>query len=165
MRIGILSDSHGRAAITARAVRALLEQGAELLIHLGDVETIEVIDELVGCAPAGARIVFGNCDNERTLARYAESVDITVDHPMGMLEVDGKTIAFTHGHLDECMRDALAQGVAYLLCGHSHETCDEKHRATRVINPGALFHAPRYTVALLDPAEDTLRSIELPRTG
>ena len=69
MVIGILSDSHGRVATTALAIKALREAGSDMLIHLGDFEREEVIDELVG---HDARIVFGNCDWDIAgLTRYA----------------------------------------------------------------------------------------------
>lgn len=161
MLIGVLSDSHGRADTTARAVHALLDRGAQMLIHLGDLEAEAVIDELVG---HNARIVFGNCDwDEQALAHHAELVGVRVDHPLGLAEVDGKRIAFTHGHLPRVMQDAMNDGVDYLLYGHSHTVSDERCGRTRLINPGALFRAPRYTVALLDPAADRLRIIEVPK--
>ncbi len=161
MLIGILSDSHGRTETTALAVRAVGERGAELVLHLGDIETEAVIDEL---AAANARIVFGNCDwDTDRLRRYAEGAGVTVDHPMGMLEVAGKRIAWTHGHLDHLMAEALDAGVDYLFHGHSHELRDERIGSTRVINPGALFRARRYTAALLDPASDTLSIVEVTR--
>lgn len=161
MLIGVLSDSHGRADTTARAVRALLDHGAQMLIHLGDLEAEAVIDELVG---HNARIVFGNCDwNEQALAHYAELVGVRVDHPLGLAEVDGKRIAFTHGHLPGVMQDAINDGVDYLFYGHTHAVSDERHGCTRLINPGALFRAPRYTAALLDPAADHLRIIDVPK--
>ena len=50
--IGLLSDSHGRAPTTQRGVDLLLDGGAELLLHLGDVGTVEVIDAL--CTPGPA---------------------------------------------------------------------------------------------------------------
>jgi putative phosphoesterase len=160
MRLGILSDSHGRAAITATAVRLLLDAGADRLIHLGDVETDAVIDELVG---HHAHLVFGNCDDARRLARYAETVGVTVDHPAGRLEVDGRAVVYTHGHLAGPMEEAVRDGAAYLLHGHSHEVRDERIGGTRVINPGALFRAARYTAAVLDPGRDHLEIIEVPR--
>lgn len=159
MLIGVLSDSHGHADTTAGAVRTLLAHGAEMLLHLGDVGSEDVIDELAGHR---ARIVFGNCDwDTDRLRRYAEGAGVTVDHPMGMLEVGGKRIAWTHGHLDHLMAEALDAGVDYLLHGHSHELRDERIGPTRVINPGALFRARRYTAALLDPASDTLSIVEV----
>ena len=159
MRIGILSDSHGRAERTADAVRALLDAGARMLIHLGDVETELVIDELAG---HDARLVFGNCDwNIDALRRYARQVGVRVDDPMGSLEIDGVRIAFTHGHRSDLMRQAIANGVEYLLHGHTHELRDERLESTRVINPGALFRASRYTVAMLEPETDRLEILEL----
>ena len=159
MLIGVLSDSHGHAERTARAVQAFGEHGAELVLHLGDIETEAVIDEL---ASAHTRIVFGNCDwDSERLRRYAEALGVTVDHPMGRIEVAGKRIAWTHGHLDHLMAEALAAGVDYLFHGHSHEIRDERIGPTRVINPGALFRARRYTAMLLDPASDTVSIIEV----
>ncbi|MDY7110453.1 MAG: YfcE family phosphodiesterase [Planctomycetota bacterium] len=159
MRIGILGDSHGRIAITARAVEALLEAGAETLIHLGDIEDERVIDELAGHR---AHLVFGNCDwDTDALARHAERLGVIVDDPIGRLEVASRRMAFTHGHRPELMRQALEDGIDYLLHGHTHELRDERVGSTRIINPGALFRARRYTAAVLDPAADALQIIDL----
>ena len=161
--IGILSDSHGRAAITHRAVNMLIDRGADLLLHLGDIERIEVIDALAGHP---ARIVFGNCDyDEAGLAGYARTLDVSVDHPAGRLTIEGKTICFTHGHDERLLRSAVDDHIDYLLHGHTHLVRDERLGSTRIINPGALFRAPRYTAALLQPAGDHLEIIQIPRIG
>ena len=147
MLIGVLSDSHGHADTTARAVAALADEGAQMLLHLGDIGTEEVIDELVG---RNARIVFGNCDWElAALSHYAEQVGVQVDHPMGTLEVDGRRIAFTHGHIVSLMSDALDEGVDYLFHGHTHEIRDDRVGDTRMINPGARTTRP--TIPRLAP--------------
>ena len=159
MLIGVLSDSHGHADTTARAVAALADEGAQMLLHLGDIGTEEVIDELAG---RSARIVFGNCDWEvAALSHYAELVGVQVDHPMGTLEVDGRRIAFTHGHIVTLMSQALDAGVDYLFHGHTHEIRDDRVGDTRMINPGALHQATRYTAALFDPSRDSVRWIEI----
>lgn len=163
MLIGVLADSHGRTAMTARAVSALTRAGADMLIHLGDIETEAVLDELVGHS---AHIVFGNCDwNTEALARYARHVGIIVDGDEGRLEVGARRIAFTHGHLPRPMEKALADGVDYLLHGHTHVLRDERRGPTRIINPGALFRAARYTAVLLEPGTDRLEVIDLPKTN
>ncbi|TVQ54104.1 MAG: YfcE family phosphodiesterase [Phycisphaerales bacterium] len=159
MLIGILSDSHGRVEMTRRAVAALLDGGAEMLIHLGDFETEDVIDELVGTP---ARIVFGNCDDEVDLKRHARAMDITVDHPCGRIDAEGKSICFTHGHLGRHMTEALEAEVDYLLHGHTHRVRDERRGPTRILNPGALFRASRYTAMLLNPATDEVTVLEIP---
>lgn len=158
--IGLLSDSHGRAAITRRAVKLLADQGAEKLLHLGDVGSTAVIDTLVldgqttGRA-SESRLVFGNTDFDLDqMGRYATMLGIGVDHPVGTLDCGGQCIAFTHGDDESVMRSMVRQQVAYLCHGHSHEKRDERIGQTRVINPGALFRAAQHTVATLDTATD-----------
>ncbi len=159
MLIGILSDSHGHVDPTARAVAELVAHGSEMLLHLGDIGADEVIDELVGHT---ARIVFGNCDWELDeMTRYARHVGVAVDHPMGVIQVEGRRIAFTHGDDFTLMQQAIDEGVDYLFHGHTHEMEDVRMGATRVINPGALHRASRYTCALLDPARDIVRWLEI----
>lgn len=168
-RIGLLSDSHGRATTTNRAVDVLLDQGVDGLIHLGDIGTVEVIDALCAVIPNSreqveAHLVFGNTDWDLTsLGDYAESLDVHVDHPAGrvMLE-NGKTLAFCHGHEPEIMQQALTDQVAYLCHGHTHKKIDTTQGSTRIINPGALFRASEYTVAVLDTETDQVRFFEVP---
>lgn len=162
-RIGLLSDSHGRAGTTERAVRLLLQQGVDLIVHLGDIGSVEVIDALVdrlderGELDPPVRAVLGNCDwDEEGLSRYAESLGVRMDHPVGRLEVDDRTVVFQHGHQDAAMEQALAGGTDYLCHGHTHRPRDERIDGCRVINPGALFRAAEYTVAVLDVSADAL---------
>jgi len=166
VKVGLLGDAHGQAGRTRAAVRLLIEHGAELLIYLGDVCGDAVIEALVeklddaGKPDPPVHLVFGNCDfNTAGSARYAASLGITVDDPAGRLILDGKTLAFTHGHLIQPMHDAIADGVDYLFHGHSHRRRDEHVQHTRVINPGALQRAAQYTVALLDTATDELQFV------
>lgn len=158
MRIGLLSDSHGQALRTRDAIGMLVDRGAEMLLHMGDIETEAVIDALAGL---DARLVFGNNDDERSLGAYASSLGLRVLHPLGRVEADGRTIAFTHGHLGRLLRDS--GGVDYFIHGHTHHKRDERRGATRWINPGALHRACPYSVALLDTARDELEFIDLVR--
>jgi hypothetical protein len=159
-RVGLLSDSHGRAERTARAVDALLAAGADTLIHAGDIETDEVLDCLAG---HNAYVVWGNCDwDQAGLERYARDIGIAVHGDAGEVTVDGVRIAFTHGHLPAAMRSAMASGAAFLVHGHTHERRDEVVDGVRIINPGALHRARPFTVALLTPRTGQLTSIEVP---
>lgn len=174
-RIGLLSDSHGRAQTTRLAAQRLVEHGAQLLIHLGDIGSVEVIDAFAGLIdPDGhiipARLVFGNTDwDAPSLHRYAKSIDVIVDHPAGRLDLDltgtpnaspgnpqASQLIFTHGDDPGIMENALAQQVRYLCHGHTHRAADTREGATRIINPGALFRAHEYTVAILDVENDQL---------
>jgi len=141
----------------------LVTAGAELIIHLGDVETAAVIDQLAGLlSPTGqsipAHLVFGNVDYDaHALERYADSLGISVANPVGRLDLDGnRELRFMHGHRQYAIQQALADRVAYLCHGHTHTKRDQRIGQTRVINPGALVRAKNHTVALLDTQTDNL---------
>lgn len=147
----------------------LVQHGAQRLIHLGDVGTVEVIDQLVVVPPGSAdalpaHLVFGNVDwDAASLQRYAQAIGVRVDHPVGRLDLEGgRRLVFMHGDDAGALAQALAQGVTYLCHGHSHRQVDERRGATRVINPGALFRAAVYSVALLDTQADTVDFLDIP---
>jgi len=185
--LGLLSDTHGDAAMAAAAVRLFNEHKATAIIHLGDVGTDDVLEELVGFRDGEVHLVFGNCDDAVLRGRHAERLGLQVHHPAGLIEWDGRRVGFTHGHLID-LRDPRiveqfilrAPGVRalgsrgganfdgqvdYLLHGHSHQQRDERIERptgfTRVINPGALHRAAQLTVALLEPESDRLQFFEL----
>ena len=147
---------------TRLGVQALLASGIDLLIHLGDVGSVEVIDELAVTQPqtgrpVPARLVFGNTDwDAGALGNYATGLGVRVDHPVGRIELDPGELVFCHGHQPRALAQALAQDVRYLCHGHTHQASDTVSGSTRVINPGALCRAHRYTVAVLDTSADTL---------
>ncbi|MSR34522.1 MAG: YfcE family phosphodiesterase [Phycisphaerales bacterium] len=155
VKLGILSDSHGRHERTHKAVQLLLANGANELAHCGDIETERVIDQFAGIQ---THLVFGNCDPDwRALSRYALGLGVLVQHPLARFVCGGRTFAMTHGHDSDCVAAALHEGVNYLLHGHTHICRDEHHGATRIINPGALHRASEFTVALLDTDTDELQ--------
>ena len=157
--IGFLSDSHGEWFRTRSAIQLLKKYDCTAIIHLGDVETNEVLNELDG---HNVSLVFGNCDYVSRLLDYALSLDIDVQDPAGTMTVDGLTIGFLHGH-DESQYYKFMQdeNIDIIAHGHSHEIRDEIVENTRCINPGALHRAPRYTVAVLDTTKKTLEFLEV----
>lgn len=161
--VGLLSDSHARWERTQRALAALQARGATLFVHCGDIEDERVLDQLAGL---DAHVVWGNCDwDHARLERYAKDLGIAVHGTAGEIVVDGSRIAFTHGHDPRLLSAPIGSGARYLAHGHTHETRDETIAATRVVNPGALHRAPRYTVALLTPLRDTLEFLEIPASA
>jgi putative phosphoesterase len=159
-RIGLLSDSHGRASTTEQAARLLVGEGADELIHLGDLGGIEVLDALLQPGDRGmlpVRIVFGNVDFDvGPMRRYADSLGIEVAHPVGSLPLEEGELRFTHGHETEHVDAAIRDGARYLCRGHTHEARDERVGSTRIVNPGALFRAARYTAAIIDTDADVV---------
>jgi len=157
--IGFLSDSHGEWLRTREAIRCLVSQNCSHIIHLGDIETHEVLDELAG---HNVSLVFGNCDFVSRLLDYAVTLGLDVQDPAGSLKIDGIKIGFLHGHdLSQYQKFLNDNTIDIIAHGHSHEIRDEVVENTRCINPGALHRAPRYTVAVLDTGNDTLTFHEL----
>jgi len=157
--IGIVSDSHGEQLRTREALQQLKLAGCEKILHLGDVETFEVLDEL---ASHPVSLVFGNCDYVNRLSDYANSIGLDVQHPVGTLQIGDTGIGYLHGdnldHYQNLLHDSSIQVVFY---GHLHESSDEMVENTRCINPGALHRAARYTVATYDTESGELTFIEV----
>lgn len=165
--LGLLSDSHGRAQTTHTAIDLLLDHGADVLIHLGDIGTVQVLDALAAIHPGTgeqieAHIVFGNTDWDfASLQRYAQDLGIHAHSPYGLQEWDGCRVGFTHGHQPAVTQHLLDSGVDYLLQGHTHILEDRDLGGTRLINPGALFRAQRHTAAVLKPSVGQLKVVEV----
>jgi putative phosphoesterase len=155
MRIGILSDTHDRAAAMKAAVELLVASGAEFFIHCGDVGSERILDYLAGLPSA---FVWGNNDFDRAeLERYAKKLGIACHGTLADLELGGKRFAVIHGDDFRLRQRILAeQQHDYLLQGHTHIRMDQRVGRIRCINPGALYRAAEKTVATLDTVTDRL---------
>lgn len=159
MQLGIISDTHDQVARTARAVAALKAEGAEALVHCGDLTGPDVVYE---CGALPSYYVFGNNDfDEGGLRAAMEAVEGRCLGVGGVLELAGRRVAVTHGDVPRRLRELAAARPDYLLLGHSHAAEDRRDGPTRWINPGALHRARRWTVALLDLEADALRWLEV----
>jgi uncharacterized protein len=154
MLLGIMSDSHGDAVITRRAIELLELRGAEKLIHCGDICSESVLDEFAG---HDVTFVWGNCDSPSPqMRKYIESLGLKWPKVPVELEVEGKKIAVFHGH-ERQFESALESGqYDYVFYGHTHRFGDDRVGKTRMINPGALYRAAVKTVATFDPASGDL---------
>ncbi len=155
MVVGIMSDSHGDAAATATAVTLLIEAGAKKLFHCGDICGEEVLAELAG---HDSVFVWGNCDVlSPGLRKYIATLGLAWPRPLVRAEIDGRMIGVCHGHKENLRETADAEGLDYLLHGHTHRPSDHRQGRCRIINPGALYRAAVKTVATLDVRTDGLR--------
>ena len=160
MKIGILSDSHGRQDNVRRALDELRRRGVATVLHCGDIDDPETVLLFRGWT---AHFVFGNCDLDRDALRAAmEEVGATLHEPFGHLELQGVKLAFVHGDDAGLLRD-LEHGGAYdfLFYGHTHHAEEHTTGPTRVINPGALHRARSKTFAVLDLPTRALESVVL----
>lgn len=169
MILGILSDTHGQAAVARRALGVLEGAGAEAFVHCGDVGGEAVLRELAG---RRAWFVWGNTDDPSPALLAcvrAAGLPLPGKAPQ-LLELAGRRLVVFHGHetlfirfaeLAAAGRTAQAEAVVgpadYVLCGHAHRRLDVRVGRIRVINPGALYRASPRSVASLDLERDKLR--------
>jgi uncharacterized protein len=162
MRIGILSDTHDQVKRAGQAARRLTDEGAEVLIHCGDLTGPDVVYE---CAGLPAYFVFGNNDyDERGLRRAMDDIGAVCLGRSGTVALGGRRLAVTHGDSATEVQRLIAAAPDYLFYGHFHVPIDERHGATRWINPGALHRAEQWTVALLDLEADALQLLTIGHT-
>ena len=159
MKIGILSDTHDQVKRTSLAVAMLVQAGAEALVHCGDITGASVILE---CGGLPGYFVFGNNDFDVIgLRRSIEGIGGLCLERGGEIVLDGKRIAIVHGDSDRDVRRLLMADPDYLLSGHTHRVHDARQGSTRRINPGALYRASRWTVAVLDLQTDHLELLHV----
>jgi putative phosphoesterase len=158
MKIGIVSDTHGRHAAAEQAAKLLRERGIDTVLHCGDVGDGDTVRLFQGFT---IHLVFGNTDWDREgLQAAAEEIGATFHERFGHLELEGVLIAFLHGD-DAGLLDDLERSGAYdyLFHGHTHVRADRQSGRTRVINPGALHRARPKTFAVLELATGELETV------
>lgn len=162
MLVGILSDTHDQVERTRAAVKLLMAEGATALIHCGDLTGPDVVYE---CCHAPSYFVFGNCDLDRkSLQEAIATINGTCLNRGGIITLDGRKIAVTHGDSESELNRLIQLEPDYLLTGHTHRAADARQGTIRRINPGALHRASQWTVALLDLASNHLRVLPLINT-
>jgi uncharacterized protein len=160
MKIGVLSDTHDRIETTREAIRLLTEQGAELLLHCGDIVSPSILHLF---ADLPTHFVFGNNDEPTELLDAIAAVGASHQDESGQLTLSGRRIAWVHGHHWHHLLALEQSGqFDYLFYGHTHVAESHRSGKTLVANPGALQRARVKTCLLVDLASGELRTIEVP---
>jgi uncharacterized protein len=121
MRIGVISDTHG--LMRPEALRAL--QGAEHILHAGDVGDPAILDALRAIAPVTA--IRGNID-EGGPCSHLPSTEL--------VELGGRSIFMLHD-VKKIDLNPEAAGIAAVVFGHSHKPFLEWRRGLLFLNPGS----------------------------
>ncbi|WP_078553455.1 metallophosphoesterase family protein [Bacillus alkalicellulosilyticus] len=133
MKIVVIGDTHipKRAKIFPTKLEKDLIH-ADLIIHTGDWQTIEVYEELNNLGNVIG--VFGNVDSDELVARLPERV---------ILPIGDFTLGIIHGHGTKgtTQKRALAafsdEKVDCILFGHSHIPTHTYHNHILLFNPGS----------------------------
>ena len=144
MKICIVSDSHDRAGALAAAVRDAAAQGAQAVIHCGDVIGTQTLRAAMSVGLPMHVIHGNNLGDPVSLSRLArESGDLVrYTGPDARLELAGRRVFVVHypeyGHAMACTGD-----WDLVCCGHSHEAGIARVRnvqdgETWLVNPGTV---------------------------
>lgn len=146
MRIGVISDTHG--LLRPKALTAL--QGAEHILHAGDVGDPAILDTLRTIAPVTA--IRGNIDEGGPCNHLP---------PTELLELNGRYIYMLHD-VKKLDLSPEAASISAVVFGHSHKPLIEHRRNVLFLNPGSAgprrFQLP-VTVAWLHIEGDRLRAL------
>ena len=159
--VGLVSDTHEDLRMIVRAVKIFKERSPSLVIHCGDIISPPVLERFAGLP---VKLVFGNNDGERSgLKKKCSELGFSEIQDTLVFEHAGKTFFVNHGTSPRVIDEAInSQKYDDVMHGHTHIPLDEVIGHTRVINPGALFSADRYTIAFLEPETGRVEFIEIP---
>ena len=161
MKIGLISDTHLSGGKVPQAIVKALK-GVDLILHAGDLTTLDVLRHLKAIAPVTA--VQGNMDSPGVL------LDLP---PKAIVEAEGRRIGLIHGHhvphpdhvlsqpLDfEAMHAYLLsefrnEGVECIVYGHTHQAHIATAGNVLLVNPGSATRAKVNSVGLLAVSPDT----------
>ncbi len=125
MKIGIISDTHKKVKKTKKALAHLLENGAEFIIHAGDIVEVEIL-EMLKNSPLDYLAVYGN--NDAHLVEHHENYNL-VQEPY-YFNLAG--LKFKLMHLPYYM----APDADIIIFGHTHIFQTEMNNGKLFLNSG-----------------------------
>jgi len=162
MHIAVLSDSHDQIPNLRRAVKYANREGADLLIHCGDLISPFMLPHL-HAFNGPVHLIYGNNAGDQGLisARCGSTFPNIAHHGVhGTVNAGAFRIAFNH--YPELARDLALSGNYELVCyGHDHIFYVERVGHCVLLNPGDLLGkdaAPAF--ALFDVDTGVVRRVE-----
>ncbi len=159
MIIGVVSDTHDNIAFTRYAVRMLLDRGAELFIHAGDIIAPFTLRVMWREGVKRLIAVYGNnCGEKLGLENTARRLGFEIHEPPLVLELGGRRILVMHGSgpAEHTIRvaEALAASGKFdvVIYGHTHKPDVRRIGNTLLLNPGEVcaYLTGKATAAILD---------------
>jgi len=127
MKIGIISDSHRKVKKAKKAVKMLLENGAEFFIHAGDIVEPEMLD-ILEASQKKYIAVYGN--NDEHLKEYHDKYHL-VQEPYYFKIANTKCKLM---HLPFYMNN----DAELIIFGHTHKFKAEFVEGSLFLNPGEI---------------------------
>lgn len=165
MKFAVISDSHDNWPNIQKALLFIEQKGIDTIIHVGDISAGETLMQMGLHFKGHIHAILGNVSGEpeKMKEKSARAGNITIYGETGIIELDGKKIAWNHFPQKA---EILAQSGKYDLVfyGHDHKPWDKKIGTTRLLNPGTLAGLwNKATFAIYDTATGKAELIILER--
>ncbi len=150
MKIAVVSDTHlpRFAARLDAALTRVADERPDLILHCGDLTTLDATAALERIAPVEA--VAGNNDGADVVRTYGRRKIVRAgDWTIGMVHGDGDRGTT----LGRALAAFAGEALDAIVFGHSHIPYLELHDETWVVNPGSITdkrRQPRFSFALLE---------------
>ena len=168
MKICILSDSHDRAEMLAQAVSAAAAQGAEAVIHCGDLIGAQTLRLAMKIGLPLHLIHGNNVGDPVALNRTMRESGGLIQYygPDARIELGGRRIFIVH-YPEYAYALACTGDWDLVCCGHSHiaevaQVANVKGGKTWMVNPGTVagLAAPATWIAAdLEPMRFEIREL------
>ena len=119
--VGIISDTHG--LLRPEAERYL--KGSDLIIHAGDIGSVEIIHMLKKLAPLKA--IKGNIDKDKWTEEFPETLDFKFGNKRLFVIHNIKDLEFNHEK----------KKYDLIISGHSHKPSIKEENGVILLNPGS----------------------------
>jgi putative phosphoesterase len=160
MKIGILSDTHNDIELTQKAIKIFSENKIDLIIHAGDITSPKMLSLF---KEFKCKFVLGNGDIDvEDLNVESKRMGFSGIEKYCTVTADGKKIIVFHGNDIPQFRKAVASGeYDYVIKGHTHIFENYVSGKTRVINPGSLYGADEFSIAILHTESGRVERIRI----
>ncbi len=147
MKIGILSDTHTKIKLAQESLDILLHNGAEFIVHAGDVCEVATLELLKNC---GIRYVCVYGNNDAHLVEYHHDYNLVKEpHYFKLANTSFKLM-----HLPFYM----TPDTEIVLFGHTHAFESRFIEGTLFLNPGesCARNKPISECAMLEVTQESL---------
>ena len=127
MKIGIISDTHSKVKKAKEALDMLIANGAEFIVHAGDICEYETLELLKNC---GKRYVAVYGNNDAHLVQFHNDYNL-VQEPY-YFKIANTTFKLMH------LPFYMAPDTEVVISGHTHEFHSDFIKGTLFLNPGEI---------------------------
>lgn len=164
MIVGVIADTHDRLPLVDKAVKKLIEEKAELVLHAGDYVAPFVLPHFKSLNADLIGVLGNNDGDKELLKKQFASLGAELRGRFAEIVVDGVKVVMLHGD-DESLLQSLINSDSYdvVVHGHTHRAKTYWKGETLVINPGEAcgYLTGKPTIAVLNTATLDVQTITI----